>query len=354
LYLEYSLGERSSFLFVLSPTDFRVVRLPARREIEASVRRFLEALTSPPRTPSNPFDRHIKLGRDLFDTLLGAAREDLGQSRHVVVSPDGILHYLPFGALLTPSERYLIEDVTLSYIPSAAVLVELDERPSGVRPPMEFLGVAQPKARSLTPSPSENDTGDSIDLAPIPFAIDEIEAAAEFFPIDKRRVLSDRLATERAVKSTDLRRFRILHFATHALANNVEPEQSAIYLGTDSTTGDDGALRMDEILHLSLSSDLVVLSGCQTGLGRLSSAEGIVGLPWAFMSAGASSVMVSLWNINDRSTADLMRSFYWNLQKHVGHATALREAQKSMLASERRAFRHPFYWAPFILVGRAS
>jgi CHAT domain-containing protein/tetratricopeptide (TPR) repeat protein len=356
VYLEYSLGERRSFLFLLSRHQTRVVHLPPRNVVEQSVRDFLATVASPPRTPGNPFERHIERGRDLFDMLLGPVRDVVAQSRHVIISPDGILHFLPFGALVTgqsSSPYYLLEQATLSYVPSATVLLELKGRPRGVTRSMDFFGVAQSRASLEPPSlPSLlSDASSSVQMGHIPFAIDEVEAASGFFAPGKRRVLTNQLATERAVKSEDLRRFRILHFATHALADGAEPERSAIYLAADSTADDDGALQMAEILDLTLASDLVVLSGCQTGLGRLMRAEGIVGLPWAFLSSGSSSVIVSLWNVNDRSTADLMRFFYENLQQGNDRATALENAQKTMLTSERWAYRHPFYWAPFVLVG---
>ena len=153
-----------------------------------------------------------------------------------------------------------------------------------------------------------------------------------------------------AVKNVDLGDFRILHFAAHAVTDEIFPEQSAILLGAGSAQ-EDGVLQMKEVLGLRLASDLVVLSGCQTGVGQLLRAEGILGFTWAFLSAGSSAIVVSLWSVNDQSTSELMEAFYRQMSRGLNPSEALGKAKQSMLVSERKAFRHPYYWAPFVLVG---
>ena len=111
---------------------------------------------------------------------------------------------------------------------------------------------------------------------------------------------------------------------------------------------------MDEVLALNLSSDLVVLSGCQTGVGQLLRAEGVLGFTWAFLSAGSSAIVASRWSVNDRSTAEVMEAFYFQMSQKRSPTVALRAAKLGMLESERMAFRHPYYWAPFVLVGAGS
>jgi CHAT domain-containing protein len=111
---------------------------------------------------------------------------------------------------------------------------------------------------------------------------------------------------------------------------------------------------MGEVLELDLASDLVVLSGCQTGVGQLLRAEGTLGFTWAFLSAGSSEIVVSLWGVNDRSTSELMEMFYARMSQSRPRPVALREAKRSMLESERMAFRHPYFWAPFVLVGAGT
>jgi CHAT domain-containing protein len=152
----------------------------------------------------------------------------------------------------------------------------------------------------------------------------------------------------------------MLHIAAHGLADERFPLRSALFVGADRATGEDGILRMGEVLDLDLDSDLVVLSGCETGRGRLLRSEGALGFSWAFLSAGASTVAVSLWNVNDRATSELMVAFYKQVVGGPGGrepktlAEAMALAKRTMLTSERPAYRHPYYWAPFVLIGSAE
>jgi len=147
-----------------------------------------------------------------------------------------------------------------------------------------------------------------------------------------------------------LNRFNYLHFATHGLIDEESPGLSSLVLTSEKSSGEDGFLQAAEIFDLKLNADLVVLSACQTGLGKLIRGEGMVGLTRAFMYAGTPSVVVSLWSVSDISTADLMGEFYKNLIKNkLSKTDALRKAQLSLMTDEKYA--HPFYWAPFILVG---
>jgi CHAT domain-containing protein len=342
---------------VITRDGVQVIHLPSRRQIDKKVRSFLAAIASPPRAPKNPFEKHFDPARELFEMLLGPVRDRLPESRYLVISPDGILRHLPFECLVDGqgqnSGRYLLEIVSVTYVPSASVLARLRQGPRNGPHAFEFLGVAQPRARLAGPAAyaTETDGEGHPSLPFIPFAAEEVESVARTFPSQKRRIYLGEAATEMRIKEEDLRRFRILHFATHALADGVFPERSAIFLGTDSPPKEDGILWMGEVLDLRLASDLVVLSGCQTGLGQVLSAEGTVGLSWAFLSAGTSSIVVSLWNVNDRSTSQLMQAFYQKMHQGQSRATALRSAKRVMLGSERKAFRHPYYWAPFVLIG---
>ena len=321
LFLEFTLGEPDSFLWVITREEFRVVKLPSRKQIRRTVRSFLATVASPPRAPGNPFERHIAVAIELFDMLLGPVRQLVLGSRRLIISPDGILHQLPFEALAGGEEqdrfRYLLEIAPLSYVPSASVLAELREWSETDRRSLDFLGVAQPKAqlKRLQPHANQGNGLGLIRMPSIPLAAEEVESVARLFPAGRRRTFIGPEATESAIKQEDLRRFRVLHFATHALADDVFPERSAIFLATDGFSGEDGILRMGEVLSLRLASDLVVLSGCQTGLGQVLSSEGTVGLSWAFLSAGSSSTVVSLWNVNDRSTLELMQAFYHSRER---------------------------------------
>jgi CHAT domain-containing protein len=183
----------------------------------------------------------------------------------------------------------------------------------------------------------------------------EVRQVAGLFPPSSSRLLLRDDAREAELKrSTDLRRARYVHFATHGLLDERDPQYSGLVLtlerGTKETSPEDGLFQVYEIFGLELSADLVVLSACQSGLGKEIRGEGLVGLTQAFFYAGAPSVMVSLWSVADRSTADLMVSFYGQLAAGSGKAEALRQAKLELRRNER--FGHPYYWAPFVLVGR--
>jgi tetratricopeptide (TPR) repeat protein len=343
LLLEFQLGEPRSFLLALSESRSEVHELPGKSELAALTRAFLATAGAPPRSPENPFSRHLGPARALFAALLGPVGGLLTRARHLVIAPDGLLYHLPFEALI-PSKgepHYLGELVTISYVPSASVLGELRARARSRTRGRAFLGVAQPEGR----------LSDSEPFPRIPFAAEEVEALSELFPAASRRALIGREATEAAVKEAVGEPYRFLHFAAHAVVDEASPGRSALLLGRDENEAEDGLLRMAEVLDLRLDADLVVLSACQTGLGRLLSAEGTLGFTWSFLSAGSSAVVVSLWKVNDRSTAEMMRAFYQGLGRGEPTAEALRGARRHMRGSDRDAFRHPYYWATFVLVG---
>jgi CHAT domain-containing protein len=164
-------------------------------------------------------------------------------------------------------------------------------------------------------------------------------------------VLLGRESTEEAIKRESLRRYRRLHFATHSLIDEKSPWRSGVVLTLGDEAEEDGFLEVSEIARLDLDSDLVVVSACQTGRGQLLSGEGIVGLSRAFLYAGTRSVVVSLWNVTDISTGQLMKNFYQNLTGGQSNVAALRRAKLQMLGSNKET-RHPYYWSSFVMVGK--
>lgn len=142
-----------------------------------------------------------------------------------------------------------------------------------------------------------------------------------------------------------------IHFASHGFIDENIPERSGILFTTETGSKEPGILQVSEIMRLKLSADLVTLSACSTGLGRLVNGEGILGLTRAFFYAGARNVTVSLWNVNDSATAALMKAFYENLNRGLPKGEALREAKLGMLQSQNTAWHHPYFWAAFVLVG---
>jgi CHAT domain-containing protein len=251
----------------------------------------------------------------------------------VILVPHGPLALLPFSALLDRRARPLAERHALTLAPAASVLrfTEAKRRRASRGAAARALIVADP----TPPSGSR--------LERLPGSREESGRVAARLGSARRLILTGDRATEAAVKREIAGR-AILHLATHGLVSDERPLDSALILAEGD--GDDGYLRVREVLGLDLAAELVVLSGCSTGLGRLSG-DGILGLTRAFLYAGTPSVVVSYWDVSDRATAFLMDRFYAAIGAGRNKASALREAQ---LAARRR-FRHPALWAAFSLVG---
>ena len=203
---------------------------------------------------------------------------------------------------------------------------------------------------------SAQDLGDDregLKLTRLPFTRDEANAIARMVGVNERHVRLDFDANRQAATNPELAQYRFVHFATHGILNSAHPNLSGLAFSLVNEEGQpqDGFLRASEIYNLRLSADLVVLSACRTGLGKEIRGEGLIGLTRAFMYAGAARVMVSLWDINDEGTAELMKRFYGNLlgRTKMSPAAALRSAQVSMAADKR--WSSPYYWAGFTLQG---
>ena len=184
---------------------------------------------------------------------------------------------------------------------------------------------------------------DSISLSPLPYGAVEARAVAAMFADDGSDVLTGSTATMERWRSLKPDRYRYLHFAAHARVSDRRPEQSSLVLSGS-------VMDLPTIRRLDLTAELVTLSACETGLGRRVRGEGVFGLPHAFLAAGARSVIVTLWRVGDRSTADFMGDFYRELRHGVSPAAALLAVRRAHLAAAGPA-SHPSRWAPFILVG---
>jgi len=191
-------------------------------------------------------------------------------------------------------------------------------------------------------------------ITPLPATVTETEAIFKLYDDNnlKAKVLLHNNANEKLIKSGELEHFKVLHFATHGFVNSERPELSGLLLEQDTTGGEDGILYSGEIYNLKLNSDLVVLSACETGLGKIQKGEGIIGLTRALLYAGAKNIIVSLWQVADDSTSDLMVNFYKNSLAVKGHRSfseSLRNAKLNMISNGKYA--HPLFWSPFILIG---
>ncbi len=397
--LEYLLGPERSFLFVVTPTALHSFVLPPRADIETAATTVYSLLTARNHQgPSETLEEHRarigaadatyhKSAAALSQMVLGPAASLLGGKRLLIIS-EGALQYVPFAALPAPptpgapSTNTLVPlaaDHEVISLPSASALAGLRRQIADRRPGPGLLAVfADPVFRSddsrivrrtlASPvstsgshaKPSVTSSGDErlshnsglANLVRLRHSRQEAEGIASFAPAASRFRALDFAASRETALSGQLGRYRIVHFATHGLLNSQHPELSGIVLSLVDEEGRprDGFLRLHEIYNMKLDADLVVLSACQTALGQDVRGEGLIGLTRGFMYAGAARVVASLWQVDDRATAELMKRFYGEmLGQGQRPAAALRAAQISMMKEKR--WESPYFWAAFTLQG---
>jgi CHAT domain-containing protein len=343
--LEYCVGASGSFLFVVTHDAVRVFRLPPSTALDPLVRDVRNALAQPRRLQ---LGRYALAARRLYTAIVAPAEAMLAPRTRLMISADGSLHYLPFEALLTDDPRassqdnaarypYLVNRWAVGYLPSLSVLARVKAR-RATRPQAEgtalgFFGVADPVVRPR-----------------LPHARQEVAALSARFEREGARTYVGEAATETRVKTdAAFSTARRIHFATHATSDALDPARTGLLLGNAGpASGDEGMLRTSEIFRLRIRADLVVLSACDTAMGPEVRGEGPMGLARAFLYAGAASVAVSLWRVADASTSHLMSAFYGQLEP-AGAVDALQAAKRTMIRSG--AWSHPYYWAPFVLIG---
>ncbi|MGF1935238.1 MAG: CHAT domain-containing protein [Nostoc sp. ChiQUE02] len=369
LLLEYSLGEKRSYVWAVTNKSITSYELPKRADIEATVQKFRQEITTPYLRNSPSIDV-------LSQQILAPVAQQLEKKRLVVVS-DGALQYVPFAALTTGSiinyEPLLLnhEIVTL---PSASTLAILrSEHKERKSPPKTLVVLADPIFSSnderlggkvqvshppvpesnldnlaLTRSAQDSD----ISFERLRFTRQEAEQILALVPVSDRKQAFDFTASRTTANSENLNQYQIIHFATHGILNSKHPELSGVVLSLFDEKGmpQNGFLRLHDIFNLNLQAELVVLSACQTGLGEEVKGEGLVGLTRGFMYAGSPRVVVSLWSVDDRATSELMKVFYKKmLQEGLKPAAALRTAQIEIWRTQKYAA--PYYWAAFTLQG---
>jgi CHAT domain-containing protein/tetratricopeptide (TPR) repeat protein len=346
--LQYFTGEDASFLFVVTRNGLEIHRLPGSSVLTGKVDQLRRLIQARGRRSLPAYEQSAA---DLYELLVGPAAPALAGKSHLLIAPDGPLYFLPFEALVTGRDGssyseipYLLKKYSISYVPSASVLADLQDRPAA---PSEkrFLAFADPDYGGGSVGVTRS-SGSGGALRQLPESGREVKRIADLFPGRETAIYLGDNATEQNVKENPyLAVASNVHFALHGTVNEDRPELSGLELTRVSP--EDGRLQVFEIFDLKLNADLLTLSACQTALGKEVRGEGVVGLTRAFLYAGARSLVVSLWPVPDRSTSDLMYDMYRNLGS--GKAEALRRAKLGMISSER--FSEPYYWAPFILSG---
>ncbi len=370
LLLEYSLGKERSYLWAVgADRSFHSFVLPAQREIEDLGRRVYEDLRTVEAGAAGGSDAAESLARILLEPVWSEA----ARSQRLVVVPDAALHVLPFSALPVPrpgqgwkasgSREPLLDQQEVVYLPSAATLAVERQRlaqrpvaPKGVAVLADPIFAADDPRLAGTSVASRQASvhrdGQQV-FERLPSSREEAKAIAGLAPAGGVWTALDLKANRDAVLSGELRAYRVVHFATHAIADTRNPERSGLVLSLVDAAGRprEGFLGLPDIYELDLGADLVVLSGCQTALGKEVRGEGLMGLTRGFLYAGVPRVVASLWRVQDRTTADLMSRFYERLWRGgLSPAAALREAQRSLRRSNPR-YRDPYAWAGFVLQG---
>ena len=333
----FFLAEPQSFRWVMSREHVVLDRIAGRGAIEKDVTRLRELLRAPS-AGAELKAASTRLGGLLFEGISTA------DDRPVVIVPHGVLHYVPF-EVLTLQNRLVIERHAVSYAPSLNALVQLRNAPANTAP-FRVLAVGNPAVADAPASAERGDVENLALLGPLPFAEQELHAIGRTFR-DRTRILSGASARESGLRDSSLPQYSVIHFATHGLVSDAQPKRSGLLLAPEA--GEDGLLQMSEIYGLGLKANLVVLSACQTALGREITGEGLIGLSRAFFYAGARAVVATLWNLNDRFAAEFVERFYSELNQGHSSEEALRRTKVAYVNHPQ--YSHPFYWSSLVLLG---
>jgi CHAT domain-containing protein len=332
--LFYWLGEEHSYLWAVTPMKTTCFTLPASPEIDGMIKSYREAVA----TSKDVAETEQAAGEKLYATLVAPAEKLIAPNARVILLPDGSLYSLNFETLIVPGAEphFWIEDVTLTTASSLSLLAT-----GASRPP--------PKQKNLLLVGDALKAGDEFD--PLPQAEDEMQNVGHYFPESSRTILKREQATPVAYLASNPERYAYLHFVTHGTASRAQPLESAVILSKEPAS-DTYKLYARDIVTRHLNAELVTISACNGSGTRAYSGEGLVGLSWAFLRAGAHNVVGALWEVsNAPSTGQLMDAFYNGLSRGEDPATALRKAKLSFLRStdSKSVFRKPYYWAPFQL-----
>jgi CHAT domain-containing protein/Tfp pilus assembly protein PilF len=357
--LEYVVTDEKTYLFALTgnaavkTVDLKVYPLEIKgKEMGDRAAKFRETLAQ-----GGPGFRQP--ARELYDLLLKPAAAQLQGKTSLIIVPDGALWELPFQALLAAPNRYLIEDCALAYAPSLTALREMNKLRDGKKDSTgasTLLGFGNPALGKQTISRAKSVLMDE-KLDPLPEAERQVNTMKQIYGAAKSKIYIGAEAREERAKA-EAGAYRILHLATHGVLNDGSPMYSRVLLAqTEGDANEDGLLEAWEIMKMDLRADLAVLSACETARGRVGAGEGMIGLSWALFVAGCPTTVVSQWKVESASTTELMVEFHRRLKARMANpsggfsaASALREA--ALKLRRKSAYRHPFYWAGFVVAGK--
>lgn len=358
VFLEYAVGDSSTCLWVISRNGFEVFKMEGRKKIRESVEALRFALMDAGQKEAGFL---VKTAGLMYGQLIEPAEKLLPKGGRLIILTDDILNCLPFEVLIRNSDKtqkdnfsnlsYLLKNYSVSYAQSASVLRNILLRSVQSKP------LKSAEKRLIAFGDPDYGSSEYISLPYkeglnlLPYSGEEISRIASYFPAGASDIYLGRSASEENLKNEKrLDQYSYIHFATHGFIDEEDPGSSALVLCRQEGSGEDGLVQAKEINNMRINADIAVLSACQTGLGKMIRGEGIIGLARSFMYAGTPSVLVSLWSVSDISTANLMDEFYRNLiRNRLDKTDALRKAQLTLIRDQN--FSHPFFWAPFVLIG---
>jgi CHAT domain-containing protein len=354
-FLEFALTKDKLFAFVFSgrpesskaPGPRVFVQPVSEKKLESLVHGFREQL-------ANRDLGFRAVAAQLYRIVLGDATSSLKGITRLVVIPDGVLWELPFQALVDPSGRYVLDRYSISYAPSLTALKYMMATKTQLRQtvgPIQLLAMGNP-----TWSTGDVERVKAVyrdqNLGNLPLAETEVRQLTKLYGEGRSHVYIGREALESRFKA-EAAQSGVLHLATHGILNNASPLYSYLLLAhDDNSSADDGLLEAWELLEMKLHAELAVLSACETARGRVGPGEGMIGFSWALFVAGVPVTVLSQWKVASDSTSQLMLSFHQNRLKNLSDAEALRLA--AIKVRRNAAFQHPFYWAPFIVIGAGT
>ena len=365
--LEYFVGDSTIYLFVVRPDTFIIHEVKRDFPLEdwiGQLRLGLYGYYTSGKTNrtdvlyEKALHQYIEYAQKIYHKLFAPVEQWFSDQGSVILVPDGPLGYVPFDALLTSAPRdannfktypYLLHKYQFSYTYSATLLKEMRDKKHHREPAKEFVAFAPfyNGDSTLLATMYDYDSLMRKDLQPLAYSGPEVAAAAALM---QGEIVSGQAATEERFTST-AGNYRILHLATHGRADSRVGDYAFLAFTEIRDSLENELLYIKDLYNLELNADLVVLSACETGIGKLQRGEGIISLARAFAYAGAKSIVTTLWSVNDKSTSELMRYFYRELRRGKTKDEALRLARKRYLSESPVRNCHPFFWAAFVALG---
>lgn len=338
ILLEYMISEFGSFVLTLTSDSVSISEMEIdRSHLNELLKDYLTVIGSYPKAGESD-NNWRALSKELHDALIpkNLILSDGNRKRLIIVASDK-LHYLPFETLIGANDSFLVELADVSYAPSATTMTLLAKQETKENPARTLIGFGNP------------DFGQS-GIDSLPYSALELDSLAAIFGADQSVFFLKKEASEKNFRSSGFHT-RYLHIATHGFTNDSRPGKSYLFFAGSSETESIGSLSSHEIAELDIPAELVFLSACQSGSGRSYPGEGVLSLAQPFLTAGAESVIVTYWNINDRFSVSFVSSFYRYLQSGKSKAGALALAKMNALKNSTKLFQHPYFWAPFVLIG---